>query len=48
MSAYGDYKAGLIDDSQYTRECNEEARRNELFDLYGDEEVFEDDDIDEF
>ena len=38
MSAYGDYKAGLIDDSQYTRECNEEYLR-----YLDDEEVAEDD-----
>ena len=47
MSAYGDYKAGLIDDSQYTRECNDEAKRLDLIE-WDDEEVFEDDEIDEF
>ena len=47
MSAYGDFKAGLIDDSEYTRLCREEALRDE-YDNEDDEEVFEDDDIDEF
>ena len=41
MSAYGDYKAGLIDDSQYTRECNEEWLR--YLDEVDNEEVAEDD-----
>ena len=42
MSAYGDYKAGLIDDSEYTRLCREEAFRAEYEDD-DDEEVAEDD-----
>lgn len=43
MSAYGDYKAGLIDDSQYTRQCNEEYLRSLYEDDDDDEEVTEDD-----
>ena len=46
MSAYSDYKAGLISESQYTLECKWEAMRDEIEDE--DEEVFEDDEIDEF
>ena len=41
MSAYGDFKAGLIDDSEYTRQCNEEYLR--YLDEEDDEEVTEDD-----
>lgn len=46
MSAYGDYKAGLITSSEYTRICKEEARRDEYFESIredDDEEVTEDD-----
>ena len=45
MSAYGDYKMGLIEDSEYTRQCNEEYLRS-LYDADDDdedEEVTEDD-----
>ena len=43
MSAYGDYKMGLIDDSEYTRQCNEEYLRSLYDDDDEDEEVTEDD-----
>lgn len=61
MSAYSEWKYGLISDSEYTRICNEEARRDgylprlnhcweeEIWDDWSDEEeVFEDDELDEW
>lgn len=43
MSAYAEWKAGLITDAEYNTIC----RREEYEDRFGDEEVFDDDDIDE-
>lgn len=39
MSLWGEYKAGLLTDSEYTRECESEARADE----WNEEEEFEDD-----
>lgn len=48
MSAYSEWKAGLITDAEYNTICRqEEAEHRPWWDTY-DEEVFEDDDIDEF
>ena len=44
MSLYGEFKAGLIDDWEYTRLCNQEAAE----DMDESEDYFEDDEIDEF
>ena len=47
MSLYGDYKAGLLTESEYTRACADEYREEQFHD-WDEEEVFEDDDIDEY
>ena len=44
MSAYAEWKAGLITDAEYNTIC----RREEYEDRFDDEEVFDDDDVDEF
>ena len=44
MSAYSEWKAGLITDAEYNTIC----RREEYEDKFSDEEEFEDDDIDEW
>ncbi len=47
MSLYGEYKAGLLTDSEYTRACLDEYYEEQS--RYEDEEEeFEDDEIDEF
>ena len=46
MSLYGDYKAGLLDESEYTRLCRQEARED--YDFDESEDFFDDDEIDEF
>lgn len=57
MSLYGEYKAGLIDEHQYIRASREEEamwdRSDSIWsnwedDDWSDEEVFYDDDIDDF
>ena len=47
MSLYGDFKAGLLTDSEYTRACLEEYYAEKDSD-WNEEEEFEDDEIDEF
>ena len=52
MSAYAEWKCGMITDAEYASEC----RKDEYFDKYysehpeewNEEEFFEDDEIDEF
>lgn len=52
MSAYSEWKFGLITDAEYASSCREEEYRDKYFEAHpdelNDEEVFEDDDIDEF
>lgn len=54
MSAWAEWKHGMMSEDEYIRICNEEARLEELRELNGDidededEEVFIDDEIDEF
>ena len=54
MSAYSEWKAGLITDAEYASICRKEwfeermERWSEGHDWDEDEEVFEDDEIDEF
>ena len=49
MSAYSEWKAGLITDAEYNTICRrEEAEDKPWWDTYSDEEVFEDDFPDEF
>lgn len=59
MSAWSDYKAGLLTESEYDYICRREAAEDEYeeyrepceWDLFDDDElmeVFEEDDIDEF
>ena len=47
MSAYSEWKAGLITDAEYNTICKqEEAEHRPWWDTYDEE--FEEDDIDEF
>lgn len=46
MSAYSEWKAGLITDAEYNTICRREEYEDSFPD--DDEEVFEDDDVDEF
>ena len=49
MSAYSEWKAGLITDAEYNTICRrEEAEERPWWDTFDDEEVFEDDFPDEF
>lgn len=52
MSAYSDWKFGLITDAEYASACREEEYRDKYLEAHpeelNDEEVFEEDDIDEF
>ena len=52
MSAYSEWKLGLITDAEYNSICREEEFRDRYIEAhpeeFDDEEVFEDDDIDEF
>ena len=59
MSAYSEWKAGLITDAEYNTICRREAyedehdyyREPQEWDLFDDDdlmEVFEDDELDEF
>lgn len=53
MSAYSEWKYGLITDAEYASACREEEMRDKYFEAHPDEEpesedYFEDDDIDEF
>ena len=50
MSAWAEWKHGMMSEDEYIRICNEEARRDECDYEYEeeDEEVFIDDEIDEF
>ena len=48
MSAYSEWKAGMITDAEYNTICRrEEAEHKPWWDTHDDEE-FEDDEIDEF
>ena len=47
MSAYSEWKAGLITDAEYNTICRREEYEDKFSD-FDEEEVFEDDDIDEF
>lgn len=49
MSAYSEWKAGLITDAEYNTICRqEEAEHRPWWDTFSDEEVFEDDDIEDY
>lgn len=52
MSAYSEWKYGLITDAEYNTICKEEEYTDRYWsehpEEFNDEEVFEDDDIDEF
>ena len=47
VSAYAEWKYGLITDAEYASACREEALRDRDED-WDDEEEFEEDDVDEF
>jgi hypothetical protein len=47
MSAYSEWKAGLITDAEYATICRREEYEDKYFD-FDDEEAFEEDDIDEW
>ena len=50
MSAYSEWKYGLITDAEYASICRDEAYWDRYYEDHPDEleEVFDDDDIDEF
>lgn len=52
MSAYSEWKFGLITDAEYLSACREEEYTDRYWDDHPDEfneeDVFEDDEIDEF
>lgn len=50
MSAYSEWKAGLITDAEYNTICRREEYEERFQDEseWDDEEVFEDDEIDDF
>ena len=50
MSAYSEWKHGLITDAEYASACKAEEFWDRYYEEHPeeDEEVFEDDDIDEF
>lgn len=49
MSAYSEWKAGLITDAEYNTICRrEEAEDRPWWDTFNEEEVFEDDDIEDY
>lgn len=49
MSAYSEWKAGLITDAEYNSICKrEEYEHRPWWDTSDDEEEFEEDEIDEF
>lgn len=49
MSAYAEWKAGLITDAEYNTICKqEEYEHRPWWDTFSEEEELEDDDIDEF
>ena len=49
MSAYAEWKAGLITDAEYNTICRqEEHERRPWWDTFDEEEVFEDDDIEDY
>lgn len=47
MSAYTDWKYGLITDAEYNTICREEYMRD-MADDWDEEEEFEDDDIEDY
>ena len=49
MSAYSEWKAGLITDAEYNTICRrEEAEDRPWWATFDEEEVFEDDDIEDY
>ncbi len=49
MSAYSEWKAGLITDAEYNTICRrEEAEDRPWWDTFNDGEVFEEDDIEDY
>lgn len=49
MSAYAEWKAGLITDAEYNTICKqEESERRPWWDTFSEEEEFEDDDIEDY
>ena len=49
MSAYSEWKAGLITDAEYNTICRrEEAEERPWWDTFNEEEAFEDDDIEDY
>ena len=48
MSAYSDWKAGLITDMEYSYICRREEYDDQMYDEWNEEEEFEDGDFDEF
>lgn len=48
MSAYSEWKYGMITDAEYAGICREEEWECNHPEVWDEEEEFEDDDIDEF
>lgn len=48
MSAYSDWKAGLITDMEYSYISRREEYEDQMYDEWNEEEEFEDGDFDEF
>jgi len=48
MSAYSEWKAGLITDAEYNTICRREEAEHRPWWAEDDEEAFEEDEIDEF
>lgn len=48
MSAYSEWKAGLITDAEYNTICRREEYEDIFLSYEDEEEAFEDDEIDEF
>lgn len=48
MSAYAEWKNGMITDAEYASICREEEWEMNHPEEWNDEEVFEDDEVDEY
>ena len=48
MSAYAEWKNGMITDAEYASICREEEWEENHPEEWNDEEVFEDDEVDEY
>ena len=48
MSAYAEWKNGMITDAEYASICREEEWEMNHPEEWNDEEVFEDEEVDEF